>query len=69
MSPHCRIVWVDNLLTDRALELYNRIDDKPWGLVDCASFVLMRDEGVADAFTSDRHFIQAGFRCLLPTVL
>jgi uncharacterized protein len=65
-SSHCRLVWVDALLLDRALKLYSHVGDKSWGLVDCASFVLMRDEGRADAFASDHHFTQAGFRCLLP---
>jgi predicted nucleic acid-binding protein len=35
-------------------------------MVDCANFVVMADLGIRDAFTSDRHFEQAGFRCLLP---
>jgi predicted nucleic acid-binding protein len=26
----------------------------------------MKDEGMTDAFTTDRHFEQAGFNCLLP---
>jgi hypothetical protein len=65
-SSHCRLVRVDVALFDRALKLYSQTGDKSWGLVDCASFVTMQDEGVLDAFTSDRHFTQ-GFHCLLPT--
>ncbi|NDC54572.1 MAG: PIN domain-containing protein, partial [Planctomycetia bacterium] len=30
-----------------------------------ASFEVMRQHGVRDALTSDRHFKQAGFNCLL----
>jgi hypothetical protein len=33
--------------------------------VDCASFVLMRELGLADALAADRHFEQAGFNILL----
>ena len=66
-SPHCRLVWVDSVLLDRAMKLYSQVGDKSWGLVDCASFVVMRDEGIAETFTSDRHFVQAGFHCMLPT--
>ena len=66
-SPHCRLVRVGDTLLDRALKLYDQANDKSWGLVDCASFVLMRDEGLLDAFTSDRHFTQSGFHCILPT--
>ncbi len=51
---------------ERALLLYSDRPDKAWGLVDCASFIVMKDEGITDAFTIDRHFEQAGFTCLLP---
>jgi predicted nucleic acid-binding protein len=51
---------------ERALQLYAERADKTWGLVDCASFVVMTEQGMTEAFTTDRHFEQAGFRCLLP---
>jgi uncharacterized protein len=66
-SSHCRLVRVDAAPFDRALTLYNQMKDKSWGLVDCASFLVMQAEGIVDAFASDRHFTQAGFHCLLPT--
>ena len=65
-NPRFRIVSVGPELMERALLLYGDRPDKTWGLVDCASFVVMKDEGIADAFTTDRHFEQAGFKCLLP---
>ena len=52
---------------ERALLLYSDRPDKFWGLVDCASFIVMSDEGISEAFTTDRHFEQAGFECLLPS--
>lgn len=64
--PRVRLLHVTPQLRDRALELYARRTDKTWGLVDCASFIVMSDHGVTDAFTTDRHFEQAGFQCLLP---
>jgi uncharacterized protein len=66
-SAHCRLVRVDATLFDRALTLYTQAEDKSWGLVDCVSFIVMQEAGILDAFTSDRHFTQAGFHCLLPT--
>ena len=45
--------------------MFDRAGDKRWGLVDCASFVVMTGRGVTEAFTNDHHFEQAGFRCLL----
>jgi hypothetical protein len=65
-SPRVRIVSITPTLVERALLLYSDRPDKTWGLVDCASFVVMKDEGITDAFTTDRHFEQAGFDCLLP---
>ena len=49
----------------RAWSLFESRPDKEWGVTDCASFVIMGDRGIADAFTADRHFAQAGFRALL----
>jgi predicted nucleic acid-binding protein len=54
----------ESLLQD-AVALYADRSDKNWGLTDCVSFVLMRQEGVVDALTADVHFRQAGFRALL----
>lgn len=49
----------------RGLELYRKRRDKEWSLTDCISFVVMADEGLAEALTGDRHFEQAGFKPLL----
>lgn len=43
----------------------SRAGDKGWGLVDCASFVIMTGRGISEALTNDRHFQQAGFPRLL----
>lgn len=64
-SPNCRLFRVNEELFQLALSLYHRSDDKSWGLIDCASFVVMRREHIIDAFTTDAHFRQAGFRPLL----
>lgn len=65
-SPRCYLIPISEQLFQRSLDLYHSRSDKTWGLVDCASFLLMEDEGIPEAFTNDRHFKQAGFRCLLP---
>jgi predicted nucleic acid-binding protein len=46
---------------EKALDLYKKYGDKEWGLVDCISFIVMRERGVTQALTFDRHFEQAGF--------
>ena len=52
-------------LFERGLALYRSRADKDWSLTDCISFVVMADERLTDALTSDRHFEQAGFKALL----
>ena len=64
-TPNMTVVPVDTALLHRALALYESHSDKSWGLTDCVSFVAMRDRGVVDAATGDRHFQQAGFRALM----
>jgi predicted nucleic acid-binding protein len=59
------LIVVDEDLLSRSLEFFARHQDKFWGLVDCASFVVMQERGIAHAFTSVHDFDQAGFRCLL----
>jgi len=49
----------------RAFAVYKQHQDKSWGLVDCLSFVAMREAKVNRALTFDRHFVQAGFECLM----
>jgi predicted nucleic acid-binding protein len=49
----------------RGMDLYRSRHDKEWSLTDCISFVVMADEGLAEALTGDRHFEQAGFKALL----
>lgn len=50
---------------ERGLDLYRDRHDKSWPLTDCISFSIMRERGVREALTGDRHFEQAGFVALL----
>ena len=52
-------------LFQRGVKLYLERSDKNWSLTDCLSFVVMRDEGIGEALTTDRHFEQAGFKAVL----
>lgn len=64
-SDDVRVVHLTPQLFDKAFALYSSYQDKTWSLVDCVSFVVMREEGVTVALTSDRHFEQAGFQVLI----
>ncbi|MEJ7862759.1 MAG: PIN domain-containing protein [Pyrinomonadaceae bacterium] len=59
------IVLLSEELYERALELFRNRPDKDWGLIDCVSFVVMKEYGLTEALTTDEHFEQAGFRSLL----
>ncbi len=61
IKPLAQIVYIDAALDAAAWALLEQYDDKEWSLVDAASFVAMRQRGIAEAFTTDQHFIQAGF--------
>jgi len=64
-TPNVRVVSVDSKLLKRAVDFYKNRQDKEWGLTDCISFIVMDDNDLAEAFTTDDHFQQAGFRALL----
>jgi predicted nucleic acid-binding protein len=64
-SSNVRVIYVDANLLDQSLALFESRSDKDWGLVDCASFVVMTEHGIREAFTCDHHFDQAGFSRLL----
>jgi predicted nucleic acid-binding protein len=59
------VVHVGAALEQQAWEYFKQHQDKEWSLVDCVSFVLMRQRGITEALTTDHHFEQAGFVCLL----
>ena len=61
-APHVEIVVASHELFEAGLDLFSNRPDKEWSLTDCISFALMRSQRVNEAFASDRHFEQAGFR-------
>jgi len=63
--PEVELVWVDEVLHDRGMQLLRERTDKAYTLCDAVSFTLMRDRAVTDALTTDHHFSQEGFRKLL----
>lgn len=60
-----QIVWVDEELVRRGMELLLNRPDKSWSLCDSVSFMIMGDERFIEALTTDHHFKQAGFIQLL----
>jgi predicted nucleic acid-binding protein len=64
-DPTVEIVPLTEELYERGARLYSSRADKEWGMIDCISFVLMRERGMTEALTADEHFRQAGFVALL----
>jgi uncharacterized protein len=64
-DPAVRIVPASRRLLESGWKLYQQRQDKNWSLTDCISFVVMRNYGITEALTGDRHFEQAGFNILL----
>ncbi len=64
-DPDTQVVNIEGELFARAFDLFEQHNDKSWTLVDCISFVVMRERNITKALTADRHFVQAGFRALL----
>ena len=61
-QPHVRILHLSESLWDEAWLFFQQYDDKEFAFTDCASFVVMSQLKLRDAFTFDHHFEQMGFR-------
>jgi predicted nucleic acid-binding protein len=64
-SDEVEIVRLTPELFDEGVALYRQYHDKAWGLVDCISFIVMRQHQATAALTFDQHFVQAGFHALM----
>ena len=64
-DPQIKIVPLDESLYAQAFQLFSSRMDKSWGLVDCISFVIMKNNNIKMALTTDKHFQQAGFQALM----
>lgn len=67
-DPQITIVPPSQQLFDAGIEFFAKRPDKEWSLTDCISFLVMEQQGITDAVSSDHHFEhfeQAGFNILL----
>jgi predicted nucleic acid-binding protein len=64
-NPLVEVVWVGEALHTTAFALLQDRLDKTYSMCDAVSFVLMRERGINEALTTDRHFEQEGFTRLL----
>ena len=64
-NPNVRVIQQTSLQFQSALNLYGSHKDKEWGLTDCASIQIMKEQSIQEVLTHDQHFNQAGFTILL----
>src|SRR5438067_767890 len=64
-SEALHLEWIDPARFQAGADWFRKHADKEWSFTDCVSFAVMRELRVRDAFTTDRHFRQAGFVPLL----
>jgi predicted nucleic acid-binding protein len=63
-SSRVEVIEIDSDLMEKGLAVYEKYSDKRWGLVDCISFVVMRETNITQVLTFDKDFEQAGFTVL-----
>lgn len=64
-NPNVLTVRQTALQFELGADEFAKYEDKEWSLTDCVSFIEMRTRGITEALTSDHHFQQAGFVCLM----
>lgn len=62
--PLLRVIWVDSLMHNHAVNALLIAGRRNLSLVDCISFYIMREQKIKHAFTFDRHFAEQGFEIL-----
>jgi uncharacterized protein len=65
-SAGLRIEWIGVDRFNMAKAFFRKHSDHGYSFTDCSSFVVMRELNLNEALTTDRHFVEAGFRSLLP---
>ena len=63
-AEEASIMYLTPELFAKGLQLYDKYQDKSWGLVDCISFIVMQELELTEVLTFDQHFAQAGFMVL-----
>jgi predicted nucleic acid-binding protein len=55
------IMQVSREIEEKALDIFEKYDDKDFSFTDCVSFVVMWEMGIIEVFAFDEHFNQMRF--------
>jgi uncharacterized protein len=66
-SAGIRVEWIGVERFELAKTFFRKHADHGYSFTDCTSFVVMRELKLTEALTTDKHFVAAGFRVVLPT--
>jgi|GEM_PF-1776984 predicted nucleic acid-binding protein len=66
-EKHISVIRVSEELESKGLQIFWTFRDKNWGVVDCVSIAVIRDQNIVHVFAIDEHFEQAGLIRLLKT--
>ncbi|OLP18511.1 hypothetical protein BST81_10555 [Leptolyngbya sp. 'hensonii'] len=56
------LIWITPEISSQTWQIFEQFNtDKQWSFTDCTSYVVMKDQGITEAFTFDHHFSQMGF--------
>jgi predicted nucleic acid-binding protein len=56
-----QILWISSEIARKTWQIFEQFNkDKQWSFTDCTSYVVMKQSGITEAFTFDRHFFSNG---------
>ena len=60
-SPRVIKIYSDSILEEAAESILRQYQDQDFSYTDAVSFVVMKQIGITEAFSFDKHFVTAGF--------
>ncbi len=60
-SPRIIKIYSDSILEETARDILEKYKDQDFSYTDAVSFALMKQYGIAEAFSFDHHFVTAAF--------
>ena len=64
-SAGIRVEWIGVERFIRTKAFFRKHADHDYSFTDCTSFIVMKEERLQEALTTDVHFVQAGFKTLM----